>query len=82
MLLGGHDEIVGLILVVDDVLKGDAELVVQSVEKILQRKNKFWIFYCFSIESPVYFPKVVCCSIKYMFPNMQCLIILGNADRS
>ena len=39
MFLGGHDEVVSLVLVVDDVLQGDAQLVVQVVEEVLQKKR-------------------------------------------
>lgn len=35
MLLGGHDEVVGLVLVVDYVLEGDAEVLVEGVEEVL-----------------------------------------------
>ena len=40
MLFGGHDEVVGLVLVIDNVLQGDAQLVVQAVEKVLKLRKK------------------------------------------
>ncbi len=40
MLFGGHDEVVGLVLIVDNVLQGDAQLVVQAVEKVLELRKK------------------------------------------
>ena len=45
MFLGGHDEVVSLVLVVDDVLQGDAQLVVQVVEEVLQKKVWFRVNY-------------------------------------
>ena len=41
VFLGGHDEVVSLVLVVDDVLQGDAQLVVQVVEEVLQKKTRY-----------------------------------------
>ena len=40
MFLGGHDEVVSLVLVVHDVLQRDAQLVVETVEEIL-KNGKF-----------------------------------------
>ena len=35
MLFGGHDEVVGLVLVVDNVFQGNAQLVVERVKEVL-----------------------------------------------
>ena len=42
MFFGGHDKIVSLVLVVDNVLQGDAELIVKIVEEILEKA--FYIY--------------------------------------
>ena len=55
MLLGRHDEVVSLVLVVHDVLERDAELVVQIVEKILYKFfNSMTISWCLETDRGAY----------------------------
>ena len=55
MLLGRHDEVVSLVLVVHDVLERDAELVVQIVEEILYKFfNSMTISWCLETDWGAY----------------------------
>ncbi len=63
MLFGGHDEVVGLVLVIDNVLQGNAQLVVQAVEKVLKLRKKIFKFCKVKTFLKLNILKVVrCCS--------------------
>ena len=68
MLLGRHDEVVSLVLVVHDVLERDAELVVQIVEKILYKFfNSMTISWCLETDRGAYSIKKLYRYVNYIF---------------
>ena len=68
MLLGRHDEVVSLVLVVHDVLERDAELVVQIVEEILYKVfNSMTISWCLETDRGAYSIKKLYRYVNYIF---------------
>jgi len=41
MFLCSHDKVVGLVFVIDNILEGDAQLIVQIVEEVLEQLQTF-----------------------------------------